>query len=198
MTINNIGTLRELVADNGMYLTQSAEVFDQRVFCRRRMMLPTETESDWRDATAKERADYEALTTPRKPTRTALTPLYEAAGAKFNDETGYYELNGLVDITEEEMNTIYTETNHFMTDADMPGSYSGLKARTNIPPYSFEQVYYTRYNMTQRFNGCKSLEVISLYPLNHANAERLNRIKISSAIFFYSKFQESQENYWRA
>ncbi len=33
--------------------------------------------------------------------------LYEAAGAHWNADTGYYELNGLTDITEEEMGQIY-------------------------------------------------------------------------------------------
>lgn len=34
-------------------------------------------------------------------------PLYEAAGAAFNEQTGFYELNGLTDITEAQMAVIY-------------------------------------------------------------------------------------------
>ena len=47
------------------------------------------------------------VTTEGGTKRTALTPLFESAGAVFNDETGYYELNTLTDITEEEMIAIY-------------------------------------------------------------------------------------------
>lgn len=36
--------------------------------------------------------------------------LYEAAGAVYNEETGFYELNGLTDITEAQMKTIYIHT----------------------------------------------------------------------------------------
>lgn len=35
--------------------------------------------------------------------------LYVAAGAVYNEQTGFYELNGLTDITEEEMKTIYLQ-----------------------------------------------------------------------------------------
>ena len=51
-----------------------------------------------------------------------LRDLYISAGAKYNEATGYYELNGLTDITEEEMRTIWQE--------DLSGWY--LKGRTNL------------------------------------------------------------------
>ena len=38
--------------------------------------------------------------------------LYIAAGAVYNEKTGFYELNGLTDITEEQMKVIYVQTNH--------------------------------------------------------------------------------------
>lgn len=36
-----------------------------------------------------------------------LRPLYELRGAKYNEATGFYELNGLTDITEEQMMAIF-------------------------------------------------------------------------------------------
>lgn len=51
-----------------------------------------------------------------------LRDLYISAGAKYNEATGYYELNGLTDITEEEMRVIWQE--------DLSGWY--LKGRTNL------------------------------------------------------------------
>lgn len=65
MIENQIGNITELVADEGKYITQAAEVWDARVFCTRRVLTPGETSADWRDATQKEKDDYEALT-PRK------------------------------------------------------------------------------------------------------------------------------------
>ena len=51
-----------------------------------------------------------------------LRDLYISAGAKYNEATGYYELNGLTDITEDEMKVIWQE--------NLSGWY--LKGRTNL------------------------------------------------------------------
>ncbi len=65
MTENQINDkLVELVADEGMYITQAAEVWDARVFCTRRVLLPGEAAASWRDAAQKEKDDYEAFTPP--------------------------------------------------------------------------------------------------------------------------------------
>lgn len=45
-----------------------------------------------------------------KGCRTPMTAIFENAGAKFNDETGYYEMNGLIDIDEQEILNIYKTT----------------------------------------------------------------------------------------
>lgn len=52
----------------------------------------------------------------------SLRDLYISAGAKYNEATGFYELNGLTDITEEEMRAIWQE--------DLSGWYQ--KGRTNL------------------------------------------------------------------
>ena len=53
MTENQINDkLVELVADEGMYITQAAEVWDARVFCTRRLLPPGDKSPDWRPATA--------------------------------------------------------------------------------------------------------------------------------------------------
>lgn len=52
-----------------------------------------------------------------------LRDLYVSAGAVYNEATGYYELNGLTDITEEQMRVIWQE--------NLSGWY--LKGRTNLP-----------------------------------------------------------------
>lgn len=51
-----------------------------------------------------------------------LRDLYISAGAVYNEATGYYELNGLTDITEEQMRVIWQE--------DLSGWYR--KGRTNL------------------------------------------------------------------
>lgn len=64
-----------------------------------------------------------------------LRDLYISAGAKYNEAKGYYELNGLTDITEEEMREIY---NRYLIDIGTNSRASGwlilgAKIRTNLP-----------------------------------------------------------------
>lgn len=64
-----------------------------------------------------------------------LRDLYISAGAKYNEQTGYYELNGLTDITEEEMRVIY---NRYLIDIGTNTAASGWLnldkgERTNLP-----------------------------------------------------------------
>lgn len=63
----------------------------------------------------------------------AMRPIYEACGAVWNEETGYYELNGLTDITEEQMLVIYVNFSDYKI-GDMTWRYAYTKARTNICP----------------------------------------------------------------
>lgn len=65
----------------------------------------------------------------------SLRDLYISAGAVYNEATGFYELNGLTDITEEEMRTIY---NRWLIDIGTNAVASGWLTlnngeRTNLP-----------------------------------------------------------------
>lgn len=65
----------------------------------------------------------------------SLRDLYISAGAKYNEATGYYELNGLTDITEEEMRAIYTQWQKDVGTASHNTGWLTLppKMRTNLP-----------------------------------------------------------------
>lgn len=165
MQVNNIGNFTELAAEAGQYLTQSAEVWDNRVFVTRHLLGGSETQSDWRDATAKEYSDYQQNTPPEKPKRTALTPLFEAAGATFNDDTGYYELNTLTDITEDEMIAIYnapriTADGNNLTllsrsniRTNLCGDYWGNKKVHLNDTWYYNQVIEAAYVRTNNYGG---------------------------------------------
>jgi hypothetical protein len=65
----------------------------------------------------------------------SLRDLYISAGAVYNEATGFYELNGLKDITEEEMRVIYTQ---WQKDVGTAGHNTGWltlppNMRTNLP-----------------------------------------------------------------
>ena len=58
----------EQVADEGAYITQNAEVSDdERLYLTRRMKLPKEEAGLWRDASAEEKAAYDARMAERYP-----------------------------------------------------------------------------------------------------------------------------------
>lgn len=72
---------------------------------------------------------------PQEDNRGTLRDLYISAGAKYNETTGYYELNGLTDITEEEMRVIYTQWQKDVGTASHNTGWLTLppKMRTNLP-----------------------------------------------------------------
>lgn len=93
---------------------------------------------------------------PQKDNSGTLRDMYISAGAKYNEATGYYELNGLTDITEEEMRVIWQE--------DLSGWYR--KGRTNltrnIAYKGNDGGYSAGQKMSTICNGNANLEVFNL------------------------------------
>lgn len=70
---------------------------------------------------------------PQEDSSGTLRDLYISAGAKYNEATGYYELNGLTDITEEEMRKIY----RYAGTPQVKASHAYSQIRTNFPSPGF-------------------------------------------------------------
>lgn len=105
------GSYTEIYVGGGNFITQGAPTnFHQ--FWTRKVLTPGESIEDFREVTASEKEALEASDAATKAAglgiRTAQTPLYESIGAVFNDNTGYYELNSLKDLTEDDMRKIYS------------------------------------------------------------------------------------------
>lgn len=83
-----------------------------------------------------------------------LRDLYISAGAVYNEATGFYELNGLTDITEEEMRVIYK----YAGTPQVKGAFAYSKARTNLPMPGM----YNGMLETYMFYGCSNLETVYL------------------------------------
>lgn len=85
-----------------------------------------------------------------------LRDLYISAGAVYNERTGYYELNGLTDITEEEMRVIYKDSKSWALSGWMLMPESNM--RTNLP------VTGGRYTggIGAIFENCENIEVINM------------------------------------
>ena len=87
--------------------------------------------------------------------------LYVAAGAVYNEQTGFYELNGLTDITEEQMRNIYVKTNEMDKYSDLTSSYPGAKIRTNLGFYENTYRFQKSISIFDAFRGSQ-FEVLKL------------------------------------
>lgn len=107
-----------------------------------------------------------------------LRDLYISAGAKYNEATGFYELNGLTDITEEEMRTIWQEnlsgwylkgrtnlTRNISARGNAGGYNGGIDicnmcyGNNNITIFNFGTAPFARF-LDNAFSGCTKLETI--------------------------------------
>lgn len=112
--------------------------------------------------------------------------LFEAAGAVFNEDTGYYELyaneGGLTNITEEQMCDIYTQTAHLSAIRGEKYNLFSLTCRTNFKGRVFgwngiDEIYAY---------GSSNLEILFLDNINPALSN--TGIKVYSFIsddFYY-------------
>ena len=88
--------------------------------------------------------------------------LYVAAGAVYNEKTGFYELNGLTDITEEQMKVIYVQTNHMDHIENMNDVFSGLNFRTNLGFKQLRRTNNRTFSLKSAFRENANLEVLKL------------------------------------
>lgn len=104
--------------------------------------------------------DIQDLTTVLN-TQQGNRALYVAAGAVYNEQTGFYELNGLTDITEEQMKVIYVHTNGMDRLQSFIGSFAGGTFRTNLGfNRTRTQTNNRSVNFYDSFRDNKYLEVL--------------------------------------
>lgn len=92
--------------------------------------------------------------------------LYVAAGAVYNEQTGFYELNGLTDITEEQMREIYICTADLDKRMDWRGGIVHKTFRTNLG-FRTNTVYDYLNRTFNLFNALRenmNLEVLHVGP----------------------------------
>lgn len=110
-----------------------------------------------------------------------LRGLYISAGAKYNEATGFYELNGLTDITEEQMRVIYEKTWGWWIGLPILTGFGDSSARTNIPCPDYKRLYYqSNCNLSSTFavtGTLDNLEVLNFIPLRYSN-ESLIKLSI--------------------
>lgn len=184
MNANVTNTYTDIyVNGGGNWLTESyATNFHH--FYKRKMLTGSESIADFREVTDAEKTALEASDAVWvRPPQSFIDQWNKAAGSygRYNEDTGFFELNGLTDITYEEALIIYKES----SGANFLSSYShaGCKSRTFFPvensngsftltpSYAFAHCYNLRVLVFSRtayiatgdgmFNGCTKLEEIT-------------------------------------
>lgn len=121
-----------------------------------------------------------------------LRDLYISAGAKYNEATGYYELNGLTDITEEEMRVIYEKTWGWWLHLPTLNGFGTALPRTNIPCPDYKIISYASnislHSIFSMSGNDDNLEVVNLRALYTPTA--FDEIKI---VEFNWAFQEDKK-----
>lgn len=114
----------------------------------------------------------------------SLRDLYISAGAVYNEATGYYELNGLTDITEEEMRVIYDRTWGWWIALPNIAGFGSSYPRTNIPCPDYKAIVYKgSCNISSCFNNgemADNLEVLNFRPRYLPSDSAFDQIKVSS------------------
>lgn len=102
-----------------------------------------------------------------------LRDLYISAGAVYNEVTGFYELNGLTDITEKQMRVIYEKTWGWWLTLPNLNGFGDSSARTNIPCPDYKRTYYqSDCNLSSSFaatSNLNNLEVLNFIPTRYSN-----------------------------
>ena len=110
-----------------------------------------------------------------------LRKLFEAAGAKYNESTGFYELNGFTDISEAEMIKTYQRTNNWWLSSGQ-GVCSGVYGcRTNIAPYTYTLWTGHRFSFYNSFiNGDMVKVVLTTDSINAISFSTLHNFLLYS------------------
>lgn len=98
-----------------------------------------------------------------------LRDLYISAGAVYNERTGFYELNGLTDITEEQMRVIYEKTWGWWLHLPSLNGFGSALPRTNIPCPDYKIIAYASnisiHSIFAVSGNADKLEVVNLRAL---------------------------------
>jgi hypothetical protein len=126
-----------------------------------------------------------------------LRDLYISAGAVYNEATGYYELNGLTDITEEEMRVIYEKTWGWWLHLPSLAGFGSALPRTNIPCPDYKIIFYASnisLNSIFSLSGSNdNLEVVNLRALyTPTNFDEIKIVDFNWAFQYNKKIREVQ------
>lgn len=158
------------------YITESYDTYFHHRY-KKKVLTAGEEISDFMEVTETEWDAIAAADSAfAEPDAEFVRQVETAAGGKvYNRGTGYFELNGLTDITEGQMRAIYAA---YVSTDRKSASFSGLKIRTHLP---FGITYETPLSQTFQGVPVESVHIGFVATRSYAafmNCEKLRRVYI--------------------
>ena len=153
------GSYTEIYVGGGNFITEAAPTNRHHKW-KQRLLEAGETLANFREVTAAEWAQIEAADAAWvEPPQWFIDMWNSACGiyGKYNAATGYFELNGLVDITYKEAVLIYA--NRRKVSLENFGFYAQYKGRTNLMPWVDNGHFNYSRGMEYMFSNCTNMEV---------------------------------------
>lgn len=167
MQINNIGTIVEIVASANKFITQ-VNPPGAHTFFTRKILTSTEKVEDFKEVTSAQKEELEAQNSKlTEPDQTFIDLWNAACGiwGKYNKETGFFELNGLTDITYEQAIKIYT-AGPLIGDAKEIYGFTNTNLRTNLPAQRDSSSGYRHRVRIFYTSFSAGIDVVNLNPFN--------------------------------
>ena len=181
-----IGTHTEIYSDkNGggesaTYITQSkTTIFHD--FWTSKFLSPTETVADFREVTAAERQQLENIRNAwTRPPQLFIDQWNAACGqhGRYNEETGYFELNGLTDITYAEAIAIMSYKVEILDKFAFSSFGESPLIRTNLPVHGTNNI---PANLDSLCRNQPKMEVLLLHPFDWGPLD----LKVDGTSFSY-------------
>ena len=156
--VNN--SFPEIYVEGGNFITSAAPTnFHQ--FYKQKILTPAEDISDYREVTASERTALEKSDAAWERPPQGFIDECETAGAVYNRSTGFFELNGLTDLTYKSMRAVM---HHSVVRAN---SVKGLYAHKSIPSSVCRTLlatitYGSQEDYSAMYQFCRGLETIRI------------------------------------
>lgn len=161
----------EVYVGGGNYITESYPT-NFHTFFTRKILTANEDISDYMEVTAKQRTTLEASDASWIEPPEHFIIACEAAGAVYNRQTGYFELNGITDLTYKEMTGIYAFRARCVCPPNLTGGiFRSYPFRTTFKinsnrfggqGLSASSIFYAAYSLESvRFDPIRSTDFIS-------------------------------------
>lgn len=123
----------------------------------KKVLTATESAGDFKEVTASEMNTIKAKDEKWTPPSEELIATATAAGAVYNHKTGFFELNGLTDLTETEMREICTLSAGKLVNIYAAGAFTCMGTiRTHMPILQTPQI-----NAESLFACCYKIKIIA-------------------------------------